>query len=207
VDNPISSFWDLAYSNGDHTEHWENPGAPVELAVAVAAGLVPEDGIALDIGCGAGLEAIFLAAQGYRVMGVDTSEVALQIARSRAAEAGVEVDFRNANVFDLPVPDRSVGFAYDRGCLHLIESEERSLYARELHRVLRAGATSLLCGAAESDEEEGVVAVDSDEIDRWFLPQGFVRGPLVPIELVARSGSLSANLLMLRREARPSQSR
>ncbi len=207
MESPITSFWDLAYANGDHTEHWENPGTPVELATAVAAGLIPDDAIALDIGCGAGSEAIFLATRGYRVMGVDTSEVALEIARSRATEAGVEVDFRCADAFDLPVPDRSIGFAYDRGCLHLIESEERSQYARELYRVLRTGAASLLCGAAESDEEEGVIAVDADEIDRWFLPQGFVRGPIVPIELVAPSGSLPANLLMLRRGARPSQSR
>lgn len=203
----MTSFWDLAYANGDHIEHWESPRTPVELAAAVAAGLVPEEAIALDVGCGAGAEAIFLASLGYRVIGVDTSAVALEIARGRATEAGVDVDFRCAAASDLPIPDGSVGFAYDRGCLHLIESEERSHYARELHRVLRDGATSLLCGAAESDEEEGVVAIDAHEIDRWFLPLGFTRGPIVPIELEALSGSLPANLLMLRREASPPQSR
>ncbi len=194
----IESFWDLAYQSGDHLEHWESPYPPQELVAMVAAELIPAGATVLDVGCGAGTEAIFLACRGFRPIGVDTSPKALEIARARAIEAGVEVEFRLADATDLPLADDSIDFAADRGCLHVIDRESRSDYARELHRVLRPGAPLLLRGAAADNDEEGVIAVDAKEIDRIFA-HGFSRGPLVPLAMVARSGVLEGNLAVLRR--------
>jgi len=56
----------------------------------------------LDVGCGTGRHAIELARRGYRVTGVDLSEAQLQRARGKAAEAGVDVDFRRHDARDLP---------------------------------------------------------------------------------------------------------
>jgi 2-polyprenyl-3-methyl-5-hydroxy-6-metoxy-1,4-benzoquinol methylase len=80
-------FWDLAYRAGDHAEHWEAGWVPQELAMVIAAELVPAGGAVLDVGCGGGIEAIFMASQGFRVIGVDRSEAALEIAL--VARAGV----------------------------------------------------------------------------------------------------------------------
>ncbi len=195
----IESFWDLAYRNGDHLQHWESPHPPQELAALVAAGVVPAGATALDVGCGAGAEAIFLARLGFRSIGVDSSPAALEIARARAADAGVAVDFRLADVTELPLAGGTVDFAMDRGCFHVVDRDRRVDYARELHRVLRPAARFLLCGAAADDEEEGVIAIDAAEIDRVFIPLGFSRGPLVPLAMVAASGVLAGNLAVLAR--------
>ena len=166
----------------------------------VAAELIPAGSTVLDVGCGTGGEAIFLARSGFAAIGVDVSEKALEIARARAEAAGVEVSFRRADAADLPLADRSIGFATDRGCFHVVARDRRAAYAREMHRVLRPGARLLLRGARASSDEEGVIAVDEAEVDRWFLAAGFSRGPVVPITLTAESGALEGNLVLLRRE-------
>ncbi len=201
TDFAIESFWDLAYENGDHLEHWESPFPPQELVAIVAAGLIPAGATVLDVGCGAGAEAIFLARCGFRPIGVDTSGKALDLARGRAAEAGVEVDFHLADATELPLVDGSVDFASDRSCFHVVDHDRRLEYARELRRVLGPGAPFLLRGAAADDDEEGVIAVDAEEIDRTFLSQGFSCGPIVPLVMVAKSGVLDCNLAVLRRGA------
>ncbi len=198
-DLAIDSFWDLAYEHGDHLEHWESPYPPQELVATVAAELIPGGATVLDVGCGAGAEAIFLARCGFRSIGVDSSARALEIARARAVEAGVEVDFRLAEATGLPFAAGSIGFANDRGCLHVVDHDLRPAYARELYRVLAPGARCLLRGAAADSDEEGVIAVDAAEIDRAFLAAGFSRGPVVPVSMVAESGVLAANLVVLRR--------
>ena len=208
TDFELESFWDLAYAGGDYLEHWESPHPPQELVAMVAAEIIPVGATVLDIGCGAGAEAIFLARLGFQAIGVDSSVKAIEIARMRAAEAGIEVDFRLADATDLPLSDGSIDFAMDRGCFHVIDREQRRAYARELHRVLRPSAPFLLRGAAVSDDEEGVIAVDAVEIDRVFVrditPQrganeAFSRGPIVPLVMVAESGVLACNLAVLRR--------
>ncbi len=199
TDLTIDNFWDLAYEHGDHLEHWESPYPPQELVAVVAAELIPAGAAVLDVGCGAGAETIFLAGCGFRAIGVDSSAKALEIARTRAAEAGVETDFRLAEATDLPFTDGSIGFANDRGCLHVIDPDRWPDYARELRRVLAPDARLLLRGAAAENDEEGVVAVDAAEIDRTFLPAGFSRGPVVPVSMVAESGVLAGNLVILRR--------
>ena len=184
------SFWDLAYRDGDHLEHWESPETPPELVEAVNGGLVGPGRRALDIGCGAGGEAVFLATQGVSVIGVDSSSVALGIARRRAEAAEVTVDWRQGDAVRLPVPDNAVDFAFDRGCFHVIPRRRRRLYAKEVSRVLRPGGTLLLCGARADDEELGLVGFDRREIERLFGPRGSRRAVLAPLTMRARSGEL-----------------
>ncbi|MEV7525454.1 class I SAM-dependent methyltransferase [Streptomyces sp. NPDC091371] len=76
-------FWDGRYS--ESTRIWS--GKPNALLVREAEGLAP--GRALDLGCGEGADAVWLARKGWRVTGIDISEVALGRAAEHAAEAGV----------------------------------------------------------------------------------------------------------------------
>ncbi len=199
TDFALESFWDLAYASGEYLEHWESLHPPQELVAMVAAEIIPAEATVLDVGCGAGGEAIFLARLGFRAIGIDTSAEALEVARARAVEAGVEVDFKLADATDLPLAAGSIGFAMDRGCLHVIDRDRRRDYAHELYRVLRPDGRLLLRGAAADDDEEGVIAIDAAEIDRTFVRQGFSSGPVVPLAMVARSGVLACNLVVLRR--------
>jgi SAM-dependent methyltransferase len=200
ADTPFESFWDRAYRAGDHREHWEAPSVPGELAALVAAGpligLRPGDS-ALDVGCGTGQEAVYLAEAGLSVIAVDSSRPALELARERAAAAGVELDLRRGSAFDLPVASATVDLALDRGCLHGIEPEERPEYAAEIARVLASGGLFLLRGARADDEEAGLFAVDETAVDALFPAPRFTRGPVVPVVLAAPAGDLPGSLALL----------
>ncbi len=56
------------------------------------AGLLPDSGVALDLACGRGGNALFLASQGLRVTAWDISDVAIEALQSRAREAGLDID-------------------------------------------------------------------------------------------------------------------
>ena len=81
------SEWNARYLESDQI--WS--GNPNAALVREAAGLTP--GSALDLGCGEGADAIWLARQGWTVTGVDVSDVALDRARRHAAAAGVAIEF------------------------------------------------------------------------------------------------------------------
>ncbi|MEW2415161.1 class I SAM-dependent methyltransferase [Streptomyces sp. NPDC046866] len=76
-------FWDSRYSESDRI--WS--GRPNAALVREVEGLAP--GRALDLGCGEGADAVWLARRGWRVTGTDISGVALERAAAHAAEAGV----------------------------------------------------------------------------------------------------------------------
>src|SRR5690349_828683 len=84
--------WDERYSESDRI--WS--GKPNVALVAQVAGLRP--GRALDLGCGEGADAVWLAKQGWQVTAVDISGVALERAASHAAEAGVTIDFQRRDL-------------------------------------------------------------------------------------------------------------
>jgi SAM-dependent methyltransferase len=172
---------------------------PPELVELVAAGGLPPGATALDVGCGSGLEAVYLARAGCRVIGVDSSRPALALARERAGAAGVALDLRHGSALALPVDPAAIDLALDRGCLHGIDREDRPAYAAEIARVLRPGGLLLLRGAREDDEEQGVLGFDAAELDALFPAPAFRRGPLVPIALEARAGSLPGSLALLTR--------
>ena len=108
-------FWEDFYQERDQV--WS--GKPNGLLVREVSGLIPET--ALDLGCGEGGDAIWLARRGWRVTATDISEVALAKAAAHAAEAGADVDFQRhdlgtsfpAGTYDLV----SAQFLYPRGAV------------------------------------------------------------------------------------------
>jgi ubiquinone/menaquinone biosynthesis C-methylase UbiE len=153
----------------------------------------------LDIGCGAGLEAVYLASRGVSVIGVDSSAEALEIAHHRAERAGVQVDWRLGDATRLPLPDGCVDLALDRGCFHVVPRRRRRLYIREVARVLRPVGALLLRGARRDDDEAGVVGFDRREIERRFAPHGFSCARFEASTIRARAGDLAAWSALLTR--------
>lgn len=88
--------WDARYAERDTV--WS--GAPNAQLVTEVASLTP--GTALDVGCGEGADAVWLAQRGWDVTAVDISEVALERARAHAEAAGVEVSFEHADLVAAP---------------------------------------------------------------------------------------------------------
>jgi SAM-dependent methyltransferase len=116
--------------------------APSRLLAAEVADLRP--GAALDLACGAGRNAVWLAEQGWRVTAVDFSGVALRMARSLAAGRRAPVQWIEADVMAWTPPAR----AYDLVCvcyLQLPAVERRTALAGAADAV-RPGGTLLVLG-------------------------------------------------------------
>lgn len=108
-------------------------------------------GTVLDVGSGAGENAIFLAQCGYQVTGVDGSEAAVETARARATEQGASVEFVADDVTELAELEWRYDTVLDSALYHCLPSSEpRAAYAAALHRVTRPGARlHLFCFADE----------------------------------------------------------
>lgn len=123
--------WDRRYAEVESL--WS--ARPNRVLVAEVEGLTP--GRALDLACGEGRNAIWLAERGWDVTGVDFSQVAIAKARASAERAGVDVDFVCADLLD---------YEPARGAHDLVVVLFLQLPADERRRVLRRGADALAPG-------------------------------------------------------------
>jgi SAM-dependent methyltransferase len=151
VTGPMSMFGQDAWEERYRSSAAIWSGRPNPPLVDEAADLAP--GVALDIGCGEGADALWLAARGWRVTGVDFSATALDRAAAHADALGAEVAGRvtwlqadltgwtpSAGTFDLV----SAHF------FHLPEEQRRALFAR-LADAVSPGGTLLVVGHAALD--------------------------------------------------------
>jgi SAM-dependent methyltransferase len=99
---PQADEWDARYSEGEGSM-WS--GRPNGRLVAEVADLTP--GRALDVGCGEGADAIWLARRGWKVTAIDISDVAVGRAREAAELAGVSVEWVRGDALHTALPARS----------------------------------------------------------------------------------------------------
>lgn len=107
--------------------------------LAGTLGIGPDTSV-LDIGCGKGTSAVYLAKKtGCRVTGVDMSPGLIEEAKALAGREGVQerVQFRIGNAMKLPFSDRSFDTAISQAVLVLVPDQERAV--REAMRVIRPG--------------------------------------------------------------------
>jgi SAM-dependent methyltransferase len=121
-------LWDAMYRG---SPSWELGGADPVLCAALDERLLTP-GLALDVGCGTGDNAIELARRGFDVVAIDVSERALRRAREKADVARVSVEFIAADAASLPLADR-FDLIVDRGLLMSLAGERaRRRYVRSL---------------------------------------------------------------------------
>ena len=106
----------------------------------------PTPGRALDVGCGSGRDAVYLAKRGWQVTVVDAVEKALDTARRRAAEEGVEVQWVTGDVAALGRLGLEPGYdlLYDFGCIHGLSDVARKGAAEGLTELAAPRATLLI---------------------------------------------------------------
>jgi SAM-dependent methyltransferase len=159
------------YASGDVP--WDDPLPPPEVMNLIPA-LQP--GRALDLGCGYGRAAIYMASRGWQVDAVDFIPEAIEVASRRAIKAGVDVKFHVAEVTKLDFLNGPYDFALDVGCGHSMDEFKLRQYRDQLHRLLRPGGIFLLF-ARLSDGERSE--------DESSTPNNEVGGP--PSGLVVKT--------------------
>lgn len=123
-------------------------------------------GRAIDLGCGTGTNVITLARLGWQVTGVDFIPAAIALARRKARQAGVNVDFRAGDVTRLDGINGSFDFALDLGCYHSLLEKERTAYLRQLDLVLAPMGTWFLYAFLRSPRDDSDVGLSPDDLDQ-----------------------------------------
>jgi SAM-dependent methyltransferase len=130
---------------------WNLEQPPRALVELVESGRVaPCDTV--DLGCGAGHYAVWLAQQGFSVTGLDLSTTAVALAEALARDLGVACRFLACDLL-APLPDLEArfDFAFDWEVLHHVFPDDRARFAATVHRLLRPGGTYLSVCFAEDD--------------------------------------------------------
>jgi SAM-dependent methyltransferase len=104
----------------------------------VTPGSGPDRARALDLGCGPGRNALYLASSGFDIDAVDLSPAAIAWAQDRARETGVEVRFHCGDAFTMEL-EGPFHLIYDSGCFHHLPPHRRVSYLALLDRVLAPG--------------------------------------------------------------------
>lgn len=177
-----------------HDDHGHASWTSFELAGFVA-GLSELPRTAIDVGCGTGGDAVFLAELGIATTGLDVSGEALDRARERAAAGGVDVTWVEGSALDLPVADASIDLVTDRGCLHHIDERDRARYASEAARVLRPGGTLLVRDMSRAGQDSHQITEDALRTMIAGLPLRI--HTIVPF----RQGAVTGIVAVIRRDA------
>ena len=156
--------WDASYHDGPAP--WDI-GRPQPVIVRLASeGAF--SGAVLDVGCGTGENALHLASLGWSVLGVDVAETALAMARRKAADRGLAVDFAAADALQLARLGRRFETVLDCGLLHTFDADERPRYAASLASVTEhAGTVYVLC-FSDQGPDTGPHPISQEELKAAF---------------------------------------
>jgi ubiquinone/menaquinone biosynthesis C-methylase UbiE len=125
--------------------------------------VLPQGGDVLEVAPGPGYFAIEMAKGGaYRVTGLDVSRTMVELARGNAAEAGVDVAFRQGNVSAMPFADNSFDLLACSAAFKNFSEPHRAL--EEMYRVLRPGGTAVILDLRRD--------VPMSEIGKYFRALG-----------------------------------
>ena len=140
--------------------------------------LLPRDLTLADIGCGTGSLTFELARFARKVIGVDSSHEMLRHARAIAKERDLEnVEFRQGDALELPLPSRSVDAAFCVMVLHFLADPARAMAG--LCRITRPGGSVILVDLVQHKQEwmreqmaHQWLGFDRPAIERWFRQAG-----------------------------------
>lgn len=149
---------------------WDTGVTPPELVSLVEGPDALPPGRALDLGCGTGTNAVYLARRGWEVDAVDLVGLAVDRARDKARAAGVDVRFEHGDATRLDESDLSGPYDlyFDLGCYCGIPAHRRDAYAEGLTRRAVPGARLLMFGFGYEAFPDPVSGVDADELRARF---------------------------------------
>jgi SAM-dependent methyltransferase len=168
-------------------------GHPQPVIRALAAEFT---GSVLDVGCGTGEHALLAASLGLAATGVDTSPVAIEQARAKAAERGLDVRFEVGNALALTGEFDTI---VDSALFHVFNDDDRIAYVRSLATVIRPGGRyHLLCFSDRQPGDWGPRRISEAEI-RTAFADGWRVDSLEPAEMEVTGGAVKAWLASISR--------
>jgi SAM-dependent methyltransferase len=170
----VKIFYDAWYRFG--TPPWVGPARPELVGLVESGALSP--GRALDLGCGTGDNAVFLARHGFDVTAVDFAPAAIAAARAKADQAGVDVKFLVDDLTRLTAVRGRFDLLVDYGTFDDLSAGQRAAYVRQVVPRADEGARFLLwCFEWEPRAWErlaikvlpfGGLALRPGEVRHWF---------------------------------------
>ena len=137
--------------------------------------LQEKPGTALDIGCGAGTDSLFLAQQGWQVTALDFMPKALEYTQQRAEEAGVSVNPVEADITEWE-PDQAYDIVLDHGLLHNMDPVRYPAYRETVMKALADEGHFVLLHwlkrfPDEGQGDMGPTRVSREDIKSFFAPE------------------------------------
>jgi ubiquinone/menaquinone biosynthesis C-methylase UbiE len=147
----VKEWWDERYKNEQFI--WDKgPSKCTESSVEY----LKSKGIkkVLDVPCGYGRDSIYLAKNGFEVVGVDRSNEALKLATDWAKNEGLSVNFLEGDISNLEFPDEHFDAIISNRYLHLVhDDEQQKKVAQEMHRVVKDDGLLVLATRSIQDPD------------------------------------------------------
>jgi ubiquinone/menaquinone biosynthesis C-methylase UbiE len=171
ADRWLTAFEDVYERQPLQDITWFTATAGQELVTLVRDGAIQRGDQVVELGCGPGVESLFLAVHGMHVTGVDRSPAALAIGKRLQEIYGVEVKWVEGDIIDVPLPDGCADVVSDSFIFHNVRPSKRDRYASEVNRLLRPGGLFVLRGYSDwMSDGTGPYRLSSGEILGTFLP-------------------------------------
>lgn len=146
---------------------WEIDQPQPEIIKLFEAGKL--HGHILDIGCGTGCNAIYLAERGCTVTGFDLVPAAIEQAKARLGNRPLPVTLLTASALELPDWPAPFDCAIDAGVFHVFNDKDRHRYRENIYRSLKPGAKLyLICFSEHQPGTDGPRRVTQQEIRNTF---------------------------------------
>ncbi|MER2120096.1 MAG: class I SAM-dependent methyltransferase [Solibacillus sp.] len=131
-----TEFWDTFYKDKEKNIPFFCDRADEHLVKYIEKETI-RPGKVLEIGCGNGRNAIYLAQKGYTVTAVDLSQQAIEWAKEQAEVHNVNIQFVCENIFNLNLDSQQFDFIYDSGCFHHLPPHRRVSYIQFINKYLK----------------------------------------------------------------------
>ncbi|HEY9680530.1 MAG TPA: class I SAM-dependent methyltransferase [Oculatellaceae cyanobacterium] len=148
--------WEDAYKKGKDALPWDTGAAAPELVRYLESSTMPKQ--ILEIGCGTGSNAIWMAERGASVLATEISPTAIELAKKKIENnKSLKLEFRLADIIESsPVKEGTIDFVFDRGVYHVMpDDDSREIFIDRVAGALKNGGFWLcIAGSADEDRPE-----------------------------------------------------
>ncbi len=143
--------WERKWANPDYSPFWKTKQPQKELVEAIDSGWFPKSQRVIDLGCGSGEVSRWLADQGFPVLGLDFSTVAIDNCRRLSAGQSKTPTFEVVDLCEKGLRLEPAFSLIDRGCFHRLPENLRPIFAQNIAHATVGGGHFLLLSSTFQD--------------------------------------------------------